>query len=614
MSSEDTGHGMVARVRRFLGARMTLVSVGIVVAAIFFVSMGATAWTAIGNNSRSLRRGRVDQVTSVGAVLAKTAEIMLAGNELSAVRRSVSETAFEYNLQSCRIVLPDGSVLADARPKRITLETLPDQWDGAATADEPAVDDKDTIHQSFVLDIPGRGQATLQLIAAATPPAELSRPLQAEIGLISAGALVALLLLHRSMRLRLRGICAIREALLTDDDSLTSLDALEVNPNWGAEAQAWNQLIREQDRQRELLALRNASEGLKSRRSDRGDLQAVCNALWQGLILVDKDLRAKYVNGAAAVLLQVNREDLDDAPVTDVIADPKVIEATEAATQHPMRRRTIVESERQHGEAVSVLRFIVRPVRREDPGVAMIVIEDITQQRVAERSRGAFIANATHELRTPLTNIRLYAETGLDSDEQSETTPADCLNVINQEAHRLERMVADILSVAQIEAGTLQLRKDDVRLADVLADLQNDYALQAKDKGVDLTFNLPAKLPVITADRDKLIVGMHNLLSNALKYTPAGGSVTVTVTADDGEFVTDVADTGIGMTEQDADRVFEKFYRAQDQRITGITGSGLGLAIAREVIRLHGGDITLETEIDKGSTFRLVLPIEREAA
>jgi signal transduction histidine kinase len=593
---------------------MTLVSVGIVVAAIFFVSMGATAWTAIGNHSQSLRQGRVDQVTSVGAVLAKTAEIMMATDELSAVRRSVSEAALEYDLQSCRIVLPDGSIIADASPKRITLSALPDRWDGAAVVTTAASAEKDTVCQDFVLEIPGRGQATLQLIAAVTPPARLSRPLQSQIGLISAGALVALLLLHRSMRLHLRGICAVRHALLTHEESAASLEVLEVTPNWGAEAQAWNQMIHEQERQRELLALRNASEGLRTRRSDNGDLQAVCNALWQGLILVDKDLRAKYANGAAAVLLQVDREDLNNAPVADLIGDPKVIEATEAATQHPMRRRTIVESERQHGEAVSVLRFIVRPVRREDPGVAMIVIEDITQQRVAERSRGAFIANATHELRTPLTNIRLYAETGIDSDEQSETTPGDCLNVINQEAHRLERMVADILSVAQIEAGTLQLKKDDVRLAEVLADLQNDYLLQAKDKDIDLAFNLPPKLPVISADRDKLIVGLHNLLSNALKYTPAGGSVTVTVTADDGQFVTNVTDTGIGMSEQDADRVFEKFYRSHDQRVTGVPGSGLGLAIAREAIRLHGGDITLQTEIDKGSTFRLSLPIEREAA
>ena len=90
--------------------------------------------------------------------------------------------------------------------------------------------------------------------------------------------------------------------------------------------------------------------------------------------------------------------------------------------------------------------------------------------------------------------------------------------------------------------------------------------------------------------------------------------MTVTVTAEDGQFVTDVTDTGIGMNEQDADRVFEKFYRSHDERVSGVPGSGLGLAIAREVVRLHGGEISLETEIDKGSTFRLILPIAREAA
>ena len=110
------------------------------------------------------------------------------------------------------------------------------------------------------------------------------------------------------------------------------------------------------------------------------------------------------------------------------------------------------------------------------------------------------------------------------------------------------------------------------------------------------------------------MVGLHNLIGNALKYTPPGGSVTVTVTADQGQLAVEVTDTGIGIGESDASQIFEKFYRARDNRLTGIPGSGLGLAIAREVIRLHGGDITVRSEIDKGSTFTLELPIHQEAA
>ena len=115
-------------------------------------------------------------------------------------------------------------------------------------------------------------------------------------------------------------------------------------------------------------------------------------------------------------------------------------------------------------------------------------------------------------------------------------------------------------------------------------------------------------------DRDKIRLGLHNLIGNALKYTPAGGHVTVTVTVDQGRFVVDVADSGIGISAEDAERIFEKFYRARDRRVTQVKGSGLGLAIAREVIRLHGGDITVQSEPEKGSTFTLWLPIPPEAA
>ena len=142
-----------------------------------------------------------------------------------------------------------------------------------------------------------------------------------------------------------------------------------------------------------------------------------------------------------------------------------------------MRRRTVIDVERAAAnpaeqrpprapEAGGVLRFSVRPVRREDAASAMLTIEDITQQKVAEEARHAFVAQATHELRTPLTNIRLYVETAIDDGENDPATRAKCLNVINGETRRLERIVGEMLSVAEIEAGSFKLKTDDVRLDD----------------------------------------------------------------------------------------------------------------------------------------------------
>jgi signal transduction histidine kinase len=324
-------------------------------------------------------------------------------------------------------------------------------------------------------------------------------------------------------------------------------------------------------------------------------------------------LRAEYVNGAAAVLLQSKREEMLTSPISAFIQDKRVLDAAQNAAGGQMMRRTIVEVQRSGQASNGLLRFIVRPVRRGDLGVAMIIIEDITQQRVAEESRNAFLAQATHELRTPLTNIRLYTEMALDEGKDNPEIRANSLNIINQEVFRLDRMVNDILSISEIEAGTFSLRKDDVRLEDLFKQIREDYTAQAAQKQITMTFNFPPKLPVIKADKDKINLALHNLLGNALKYTPNGGQVNVTISADRGRLTVDVADSGIGISEEDCQRVFEKFYRAKDARVAQIKGSGLGLAIAREVIRLHGGDITVHSIPDKGSTFTLAMPIPEES-
>ena len=598
----------------FLRAKMPVASVGLIVAGVFFVSMGAAAWWAVDSQDTATRQGRADELSGIGYVLSQTAESLIASDELSSLRRIVNETSQTYQLSRCRIVLPNGSILADISAKDISLDPLPATWDGPLPPEQSLLTEGDQITQLLHLRVPGRGQAALEIAASAIPAASPFWSLQAKIGVMCIGALVSLLLLHRAMRRGLRAIVAVRQALLDCQANGVPLQALEINPQLGREAQAWNDLIHSAQKQREELALREAGETLQERRGGGGHLQAACNALWQGLILVDENLRAQYVNGAAAALLQSNIETLEGTNIYDVLEDEKVCDAVRAAVHEPMRRRAIEEIERDNGVSTSILRFVVRPVRREDPGVAMIVIEDVTQQRLAERSRNAFIASATHELRAPLTNIRLYAEMALEDAGNSPAVQSKALDVINQETNRLDRMVGDILSVAQIEAGTLSLKKDDVRLEELFANLQTDYDLQAKEKNIALTFNLPAKLPVITADRDKLMVGLHNLVSNALKYTPEEGQVTVNVTVDNEGLHAEVVDTGIGISDEDVEKVFDKFYRAKDARLETITGSGLGLAIAREVARLHGGDITVRSELDKGSVFTLTLPVAQEAA
>ncbi len=407
----------------------------------------------------------------------------------------------------------------------------------------------------------------------------------------------------------MRTLSYIRESLLALDAGETALAALTVKEDLGVEAIVWNGLLAERENLQQVLITKRLLEFPSARQDRNQDLTNMCDAMSQGLILVDSKLFINYANGAAALYLGKTREEILGTKVDQAIDDPQIIDIVTGIADGTVRGSTSAETDRTTGDTKTVLRFAVRPVRRDDESAAMIVIEDITQQRLADESRNTFVAQVTHELRTPLTNILLYAETAMDADKADFEMIGKAMNVINQEAQRLERIVSDMLSVAELEAGTHVVHLDDVALSTLFDELQHDYEASAHEKNIALDFALPPRLPVIQADRDKISTSVHNLLGNALKYTPKGGRVSVEVDCDNASLVITVSDNGIGMRSEDVEHIFEKFYRAKDDRVGAITGSGLGLALSRELIRLHGGDITVESEIDKGSTFTLVVPI-----
>jgi len=256
----------------------------------------------------------------------------------------------------------------------------------------------------------------------------------------------------------------------------------------------------------------------------------------------------------------------------------------------------------------------IRSTGEKPNRLILILIEDITQQRIAEETRRNFVAQVAHELRTPLTNIGLNVEAAVDDGEDDAELRGRCLNVINQETQRLAQVVNDMLSVSEIEAGSMTLRHDDIRLDDLFAGLTADFQQQAEEKQVSLNFDMPPKLPVIQGDRDKLAISLHNLLGNALKYSTPGGEVTVTVVAEDGRLTVAFKDKGIGIDKDELERVFDRFYRAEDSRVSSITGTGLGLPIAREIVQRHGGDIEATSELNQGSTFTIHMPYKAEAA
>lgn len=591
-----------------------LAVVGLSMAVILAVAAGAAGWRLYAVKYAAVSTTRHKELASLATTLGHSIENQLEAGTLAATQQQILLVTTQFNLGRCQVSLPDGRVIAAADVSRITSQKLPESWPARAMPPAPTVTGHTSITRRVSLHIDGRGEAVLDIEAPVTYQSSLLwEPLITGTA-IWIVTVVLMTLLLRTVGQGISRLSVVHEALYAFAGGERSYPALRVSDELGSEAKAFNELINENEQLHRNKIAKHTGDLLHSHRQAKGELDSACDAMWQGLIVVDQQMHTKYINGAATVLLGTSRQVIVGKDIAQFITFENVQNAIRSAIDGTSLQRRTFEVERKDQNQSGMLRISVRPVRRNDPAAAIIVIEDITQLRVAEDAQHAFVAQATHELRTPLTNIRLYLENLLDDNENDAATRTKSLNVINDEAQRLERIVGDMLSVAEIEAGSFQINRDDVPLQGMFEQFEAEYQQQAREEGVTLHFNLPPKMPAINGDRDKISTAIHNLIGNALKYTPNGGRVDVNVEIDDQLLTVTVKDTGIGIDESDLERIFEKFYRANDDRMVNITGSGLGLGLAREVIRLHGGDIEVQSQHNTGSTFTLTLPVQAEAA
>ncbi len=245
------------------------------------------------------------------------------------------------------------------------------------------------------------------------------------------------------------------------------------------------------------------------------------------------------------------------------------------------------------------------------PGNVSLMIRDITQQKLSESARDGFIAHVSHELRSPLSNIRAYTESLLSNMMLDATAQKEAFNVINEETIRLTRLVNEVLDLSRMEAGTLVLEKGEVVMERLIRQCINDLKAMAAQKSITLQTNYHPKFPNLHADRDKLAVVINNIVSNAIKYTPENGTVFVETGVEERFVTIKVTDTGYGIAPEDIDKIFDKFYRVSRAETSKIPGTGLGLATCKEIVTLHGGTIDVESELNKGSTMIIKLPLTR---
>lgn len=585
-------------IRQFLPRHTSLVSGVLVMNTTIVAFAMAALWLVVGHVRQDEAALAGDRVAAVVAETVRPdLERAFAERDIAGARLAIAKAAHAGALAGCRVSLGDGAVVADLDASAVTVRAIPAEL-------PPLTVEPDSRH-SFAVDISGKGKVLLTV----EPSGSISRSEWLEYGFGGVCLAVIALLGVVSVRAQKRAmpVTMVQSALGSIAGGETELAALELADSFGGIAGAWNGMLRE-------LAIHRARQRIESvmtRRAEPGERDEAAgkmvDSLWHGVVAVDEEMRIRYCNGAAAVFLSGTRDGLLGTPFLDRIEDAAAKDKLAKLAGAKGRGRIVVESRSGEGEGGTVLRISGRPTA--GGGGAMLLMEDVTQQRVADRSRNAFVEQATHELRTPLTNVRLYVEALVEKPDADAGTRSQHLNIINQEVRRLERIVGDMLSVSEIEAGTLKLAIHDVRLPALFTDMEAEFAAPARAKNITLRFDLPPKLPTIIGDRDKLVLALTNVIGNAIKYTPEGGSVKVGVKAED-SLVIDVADSGIGIAAEDADRIFDRFYRAKDPRVEKIVGTGLGLALAREVMRLHGGDVTVQSVPDRGSTFSIRMPLK----
>jgi two-component system phosphate regulon sensor histidine kinase PhoR len=319
------------------------------------------------------------------------------------------------------------------------------------------------------------------------------------------------------------------------------------------------------------------------------------------VIITDSHVIVQFVNRTQADRLSLPQQRLVGRSLIEVLHDHDVDEAARRCLSTGVEQRTTVEV----GPDKRYIHVSATPLG--GGAGCVIVLQDRTEVRRLERVRREFVANISHELRTPLATLKLLSETLVMGDGEDPVIVKDYLGRIEVEVDRLAQMVDELGALSLIETGQVVLERETVHIDAVVRRAVARLEAQAARSELTITVDVPEDLPQPYGDEHRLEQVLVNLLHNAIKFTPVGGRIRVSAACADGAVKVSVQDTGVGIAEDDLDRIFERFYKADKSR-SG-TGTGLGLAIARHIVELHGGRIWAESAEGKGATLSFTLPL-----
>lgn len=335
----------------------------------------------------------------------------------------------------------------------------------------------------------------------------------------------------------------------------------------------------------------------------------VLSGMIEGVIAVDRDSRILFANSAAGQILGFSSSKVEGRNLREVVRSDDLHEIVgQTLNQGNFRRREM----QWEIETVLSLDVYATPLPGDPcPGV-VLVLHNVSELKRLEGLRQQFVANVSHELKTPLSSIKAYAETLLNGALEDRENARRFLQRIDDQADRLHELILDMLSLARIESGTATLDLADISLAEVVLAALVDHEPRAQANQVILRDGTEDHIIRVRGDEEALQQILSNLIGNAIKYTPAGGTITVHCHREANEAVIEVTDTGIGIAAKHHERLFERFYRVDKARSRELGGTGLGLSIVKHLCQVMGGSVAIESELGQGSTFRVRIPLITE--
>lgn len=354
------------------------------------------------------------------------------------------------------------------------------------------------------------------------------------------------------------------------------------------------------------LRLKNTLDEISSEKSK---LNAIINQMGDGLIAVDNEGYIIHVNPTFIQMLRINQ-----MYTTRPIYDDIVGKYNKNLTLKNIKKKNVSQgSEIIKLENKDILRanFVYLKNDKEEVKGLILVVQDITEHEKLDTMRKEFVANVSHELKTPITTIKSYTETLLDGAMDDKEICDSFLSVIDKESDRMARLVSDLLQLSRMDHKKNNFNSSRFDIDNLLKDIVNKLDISFKEKNHIIKIGLCDKNIIINGDKDRIEQVIQNILTNAIKYTPNNGVVSISIKEEDEQAIISIKDNGIGIPKEDVSRIFERFYRVDKARSRDMGGTGLGLSIAKHIIEQHGGDISVQSEVGKGTEFKIKLPVDK---